>query len=76
MNLAGNDWLRVAWTQVWQVTVLILAVAMLVRVRIAQPPSTGLRLVAGCLSEVHYAAIVEQPQRGVLLVAPAANKAR
>ena len=31
MNLAGNDWLRVAWTQAWQVTVLILAVALLLR---------------------------------------------
>ena len=31
MNLAGSDWLRVAWTQVWQVTVLILAVALLLR---------------------------------------------
>jgi beta-lactamase regulating signal transducer with metallopeptidase domain len=31
MNLAGNDWPWVAWTQLWQVTVLILAVALLLR---------------------------------------------
>lgn len=31
MHLAGNDWLGAAWTQVWQVTVLNLAVALLLR---------------------------------------------
>jgi beta-lactamase regulating signal transducer with metallopeptidase domain len=31
MNPAGNDWPWVAWTQVWQVTVLILAVALFLR---------------------------------------------
>jgi hypothetical protein len=31
MSLTRNDWLWVVWTQVWQVTVLIVAVAVLVR---------------------------------------------
>ena len=30
MSLTGNDWLWVAWTQTWQVTVLIATVGLLV----------------------------------------------
>jgi len=34
----GNDWLQAAWTQTWQVTVLIVAVALLVRLAAANRP--------------------------------------
>ena len=31
MGLAENDWLRIAWTQGWQVTALIVAVGLVTR---------------------------------------------
>lgn len=38
MNLVGNDWLWAAWTQTWQVTVLIAAVALFARFAAANRP--------------------------------------
>lgn len=44
MNLAENDWLWIAWTHVWQVTVLIAAVALLVRLVAANRPQLAFAL--------------------------------
>jgi beta-lactamase regulating signal transducer with metallopeptidase domain len=42
----GNDWLQMAWTQTWQVTLLILAVALVVRLAAANRPQLAFVLWA------------------------------
>ena len=44
MSLAENDWLWTAWTQAWQVTVLIVAVAILTRLAAARRPQLAFAL--------------------------------
>jgi beta-lactamase regulating signal transducer with metallopeptidase domain len=44
MNLAGHDWLFLAWTQTWQVTLLILVVALLTRLTAANRPQLAFAL--------------------------------
>jgi beta-lactamase regulating signal transducer with metallopeptidase domain len=44
MSLTGNDWLLVAWTQVWQVTVLIVTVAIMVRLVATNRPQLAFAL--------------------------------
>ena len=72
----ASDWLRLAWTQTWQVTALVVAVALLVRLAAANRPQLAYCAVAGGFCEVHHAAAVEQPERGVLLAANAAKLRR
>ncbi len=38
MSLPPNDWLDLAWTQIWQVTLLVVAVAVLTRLAMANRP--------------------------------------
>ena len=44
MNLAEHDWLAMAWTQTWQVTVLIVAVGLLARLVAANRPQLAFAL--------------------------------
>jgi beta-lactamase regulating signal transducer with metallopeptidase domain len=40
----GNDWLATAWTQIWQVTVLIVVVSLLARIAAANRPQLAFAL--------------------------------
>jgi beta-lactamase regulating signal transducer with metallopeptidase domain len=44
MNMAGHDWLLLAWTQAWQVTLLVVLVALFVRAAAANRPQLAFAL--------------------------------